>query len=71
MFFLIGFATDAYLVYLKFVEGMSLSNRPLFVGGILLIIVGVQFISVGLLGELISKTRSTPEREYSVRDMLK
>jgi glycosyltransferase involved in cell wall biosynthesis len=71
VFFLIGFATDAYLVYLKFVEGMSLSNRPLFVGGILLIIVGVQFISVGLLGELISKTRSTPEREYSVKDMLK
>jgi glycosyltransferase involved in cell wall biosynthesis len=71
VFFLIGFGIDAYLMFLKFFEGMSLSNRPLFVGGILLIIVGVQFVSVGLLGELITKTRSSPEKEYSVRDFLK
>jgi glycosyltransferase involved in cell wall biosynthesis len=70
-FFLVGFAIDLWLVYLKFVEGLALSNRPLFVGGILLIIVGVQFISIGLIGEMISRTRSTVSDEYSVREMWK
>ncbi len=71
LFAVAGFAIDLYLAILKFTEGLSLSNRPLFMGGILLMIVGVQFISVGLLGELITKTRPTPEREYSIREMWK
>jgi len=50
---------------------MSLSNRPLFLGGILLIIVGIQFISVGLIGELVTKTRSADEKEYSIREIWK
>lgn len=71
IFFTLGFVIDLYLVILKFAEGMSLSNRPLFVGGILLIIVGIQFISIGLLGEMISKTRRTSEEEYSIREVWK
>ncbi len=71
LFALAGFAIDLYLAILKIVEGMSLSNRPLFMGGILLMIVGGQCISVGLLGELITKTRATPEREYSIREIWK
>ena len=71
IFFLIGFVIDIYLVYLKFSEGMALSNRPLFIGGILLIIVGVQFISIGLIGELVTKTRRTADKEYSIREIWK
>jgi glycosyltransferase involved in cell wall biosynthesis len=71
VFFLAGFGIDLYLGYLKFAEGMSLGNRPLFVGGILLIIVGVQFISIGLLGELITKTRNGQDKEYSIREIWK
>ncbi|HLF13701.1 MAG TPA: glycosyltransferase family 2 protein [Bacteroidota bacterium] len=71
LFFLAGFAVDLYLVYLKFTEGQSLSNRPLFLGGVLLIIVGVQFISIGLLGEMIIKTKSEGTETYSIREMLK
>jgi glycosyltransferase involved in cell wall biosynthesis len=71
VFFLSGFIIDLYLVILKVTEGMALSNRPLFVGGILLIIVGVQFISIGLIGELITKTRRAPEKEYSIREFWK
>ncbi|HTK82422.1 MAG TPA: glycosyltransferase family 2 protein [Bacteroidota bacterium] len=71
VFLLAGTAIDGYLVFLKFVEGFSLSNRPLFTAGILLIIVGVQFISIGLIGEMISKTRSTSEKEYSIREVWK
>ena len=70
-FFLAGVGVDAYLTYLKFVDGISLSNRPLFIGGILLTIVGVQFISIGLIGEIISKTRTNADKEYSIREILK
>jgi glycosyltransferase involved in cell wall biosynthesis len=70
-FFLIGFGIDIYLVVLKFVEGIALSNRPLFLGGVLLTIVGIQFISIGLLGEMIAKTRQTSEKEYSVKEFWK
>jgi glycosyltransferase involved in cell wall biosynthesis len=69
--FFVGFVIDLYLVILKFTEGMALSNRPLFFAGILLIIVGVQFISIGLLGELITKTRKTTEKDYSIREIWK
>ncbi|MFI5251981.1 MAG: glycosyltransferase [Bacteroidota bacterium] len=71
IFFLAGFGIDLYLTALKFLEGMSLSNRPLFTGGILLIIVGIQFISVGLIGELITKTRQANTDEYSIREIWK
>jgi len=71
VFMLLGSGIDLYLTILKFVEGISLGNRPLFIGGILLIIVGVQFISVGLLGEMIVKTRQPVEKEYSVREVWK
>ncbi len=71
VFFLAGAIIDGYLVYLKIYEGMVLSNRPLFTAGILLIIVGVQFISIGLIGEIISKTRSSAEKEYSILEVWK
>jgi len=71
VFFFIGFLIDLYLVVLKFTEGMALSNRPLFFAGVLLIIVGVQFISIGLLGEMISKTSRQSEEEYSIREIWK
>jgi glycosyltransferase involved in cell wall biosynthesis len=71
LFFAVGFFVDLYLAGLKIFEGMSLSNRPLFMGGILLIIVGIQFVSVGLIGELIVKKRQSAEEEYSIREIWK
>jgi len=68
--FVAGLVIDAWLV-VEWARGLtSLSNRPLFTGGILMMIVGVQFISIGLLGEMISKTRRA-EEEYSIREFIK
>jgi glycosyltransferase involved in cell wall biosynthesis len=67
---LAGFIIDGWLTVEKFLWQEPLSNRPLFLLGILLIIVGIQFISIGLLGEMISKTRRT-EEEYSIREFLR
>lgn len=71
LFTVSGFAIDLYLVILKFREGIALSNRPLFLGGVLLLIVGVQFVSVGLLGEMITKSQQRVESEYSVKEIWK
>lgn len=65
-----GFAIDAYLV-VEWILGLTaLSNRPLFLGGILLMIVGVQFISIGLIGEMITKSRES-KNEYAIKDIFK
>ncbi|KAB2894362.1 MAG: glycosyltransferase [Chlorobi bacterium] len=69
LFALIGFVTDAYLVVEWFLGQTSLSNRPLALFGIAMIIVGVQLISIGLLSELIVKNSSQRER-YSIREKL-
>lgn len=53
-----------------FMGETSLSNRPLFLGGILLIIVGIQFVSIGLLGEMITKAGQQRE-EYSIKEFVR
>ncbi|HUI09555.1 MAG TPA: glycosyltransferase family 2 protein [Bacteroidota bacterium] len=65
-----GVVIDGWLAVEWYLGRTSLGNRPLFLGGILLIIVGMQFISIGLLGEMISKTRAA-EPEYQIREFIK
>lgn len=64
--FLFGLIVNGYLTFLWF-TGVPLSNRPMLFLGMLLIIVGVQFFSVGLLGEMfVHQIRD--EKEYVVKD---
>ena len=64
---LAGFIISAWLTYEKFANNQPLGNRPLFIVALIMIIVGVQFVSMGLLGELITKNQHL-EKEYSVRE---
>lgn len=68
--FLIGAAIDIYLSIEWLLGRTSLSNRPLFMVGFLFIIIGVQFVSIGLLGEMITRQERTDQR-YSIREQLK
>jgi glycosyltransferase involved in cell wall biosynthesis len=67
--FLAGFGIDVWLTIEWFLKLTALSNRPIFFLGILLMIVGIQFISIGLLGEMISKGQQSHEG-YSIREKL-
>lgn len=67
---LAGMVIDGVLVFEWFQGSTALSNRPLFLVGIMLIIVGIQFFSIGLLGEMISKSRRI-EEEYSIKEVIK
>jgi glycosyltransferase involved in cell wall biosynthesis len=53
---LIGAMWTAILVFEKIVLGRTLHDRPALLLAILLVIVGVQFISIGLLGEMLTRT---------------
>jgi len=68
----LGFLIGAYLSVEKFVFGKELHTRPLLMLSVLLVMVGVQFISLGLLGELIVRTYHESQRKpiYAVRDAL-
>lgn len=70
LFALIGFGTDLYLAVDKWVGGTPLSQRPYsLLFGIAMIIVGVQLISIGLIGELIVKNNLSEQR-FSIRERL-
>ncbi len=58
-----GFVITAYLAVLKLFWGQPLSNRPLLFLGILLILGGLQFISLGLISELIINRFRQNERQ--------
>ncbi|MDZ4710849.1 MAG: glycosyltransferase [bacterium] len=53
---MLGVLVTIYLIVLKYIEGKPLSDRPLFLVGIFLIIVGIQFLSLGLIAEMITKS---------------
>ncbi len=55
LFTLSGLVINSYLVYEWILGNTYLSNRPLALFGIALIIVGMQMISIGLIGEMIVK----------------
>lgn len=65
-----GAVIDSWLIVEWFLGATALSNRPLFLVGVVFIIVGIQFISIGLLGEMISKTKQA-EEHYAIKDILK
>ncbi len=65
----VGFVINCYLAYLRFRFGSILNRYPLLGLGVLLMLLGVQLFSIGLLGELISNLRQR-EREYSVKKRL-
>lgn len=44
------------LLYMKWVEGLSMNRNPLLILAALMLFAGVQFIALGLLGELVTRT---------------
>jgi glycosyltransferase involved in cell wall biosynthesis len=48
----------------------GIADRPLLILGVLLMVVGVQLFSIGLLGELIIFTHAREVKEYQIKDVL-
>ncbi len=67
-----GVVCAGYLSFIKLFQGAAIGNRPLLLLAVLLIVLGVQFIGIGLLGELIVRTyyESQNKSTYVVREEL-
>ncbi|NTW00075.1 MAG: glycosyltransferase family 2 protein [Oscillochloris sp.] len=67
---LAGFVISLYLAFTKIIYDADIGSRPLLLLGVLLIILGVQFIGIGLMGELIMRTYYETQHKpiYVVRE---
>ena len=65
----IGSVILAYLVFARLVLGESLSDRPLLLFAFILILIGIQFILFGLIGEMQTRTYHESQNKpiYHVR----
>jgi len=68
----VGFFISCYLTAEKFFFGKDIGGRPLLLLGVLLIIVGVQFIGMGLLGEMLVRVYHESQKKpiYVIKKVL-
>src|SRR5438093_4232190 len=69
---LLGVVITGYLAYVRLMGEQSIANRPLLFFGGLLVISGLQLVTVGLLAELQARTyhESQNKPTYVIREML-
>ena len=70
MLVMIGFALDmGYLLVAKFVLGQHIGQRPMLFVSILFLVASVQFLTTGVLAELLTRTfyASSPQSHHRIR----
>lgn len=67
LFSVVGFGICLYLA-IQWMGGEYLSNRPLLLLGILLLLMGIQILTTGLIGEMITLKNFRRRESYSVRE---
>ena len=65
----LGFLINLYLL-IVWIQGESLSNRPLLLLGVLLMLVGIQVLTTGLIGEMITFKNFRRPDSYSIKERL-
>jgi len=68
--FFLGFIISLYITYLRITTGTIQYRHPLLFLGMLLIIVGIQLISTGLLGEMITYWRQSEKKEDYLSEVI-
>ncbi len=69
----IGFLICSWLVVQKLVFGQDIGSRPMLMLGVLLIVVGVQLLSLGLVADVVSRTYHESQRKppYYIREVVR
>jgi glycosyltransferase involved in cell wall biosynthesis len=65
-----GALITLYLGLMRLLEMVSLQNHPFLLVGILLMVFGIQILSIGLIGELIIFSRTVKGTQYRIRTIL-
>ncbi len=68
----VGFLIGIYLTVQKIFYGLEIGGRPLLLLAVLLILIGVQFITMGLLGEMLARTYHESQNKpiYAIKEIL-
>jgi glycosyltransferase involved in cell wall biosynthesis len=67
----VGFAVDLLVAIQKIFLHTGISNRVVLLLGVLLMVLGVQTLSLGLVGEIIIFTHARHVREYQVAEVIR
>ncbi len=69
--FALGFLLDLIAVVQRAVLEQGIADRPILLLGVLLMVLGVQTLSLGLVGEIIIFTHARHVREYQVAEVIR
>ena len=69
---ILGLGVSGYLTFQKLAFGAELADRPLLLLGVILVLVGVQLVSLGLVAEVLGRTyhEAQGKRPYHVREWI-
>jgi glycosyltransferase involved in cell wall biosynthesis len=70
LFIILGFGIELYLFIYRILQVGPIAGRPLLVFGALLLVIGIQMISIGLLGEMIIFTHAGDIEEYNIQEII-
>ena len=70
IFTLVGMAMNLYLFFYRLFQFGPIAGRPLLLLGALLLVIGIQMISIGLIGEMIIFTHAKEIKEYTIEEIL-
>ena len=68
--FALGSLILSYLAIIRFYYDEALANRPLLLLGVLLIVLGIQIFSIGLIGEIIIFIHAKDIKEYKIEKIV-
>ena len=68
----LGFLTLGYITYQRMFQSIPMGNRPLLALGVMLVLIGLQFLVFGLLAELLARTyyESQGKKTYFIRRII-
>jgi hypothetical protein len=69
MFFAVGLLISMHMTWL-WLNKIPIGTRPLLTLGVLMLITGLQFISTGLVGEMLRNQSFRPGDDYTIRQIL-
>jgi glycosyltransferase involved in cell wall biosynthesis len=70
IFTLVGAIINIYLFIYRVLGIGGISGKPMLLLGVMLLIIGIQMISIGLLGEIIIFTHASSVKEYNIEEIL-
>ena len=68
--FVIGLLANLYIILERIIWGVPLADRPALILSSLLIVLGIQIIAIGLIGEIIIFTHAKDIKEYKIKNII-